>query len=453
MPTPTSSQEFRASGDTSAGEAARRAFIVALRRALHHLYDIIELRRNPLCALFNCGSANDVAALRQILEEGINTLKPAPGLSPTSDAWRTYRVLYHRYVEQFDQASVAVNLGLSIRQMRRQEQLALQTLADWLVQRYRLDLTSHFSQAHLEEAASLNKRDDAAHDYAVAPAGVAQELRWAQQSFPSQAVNMAEVVRLAIQTVQPIADALGVSIHSDVPADAPLALAQTVSIRQALLNLLLTAIHSNDAVRIGCSQHSARIQIEIGPIRRRTEQDSERLAIAEKLAAISSGRVEYRDIGGQAQTACFALPLAGQIPILVVDDNADSLQLFERCLINSPYRFFGTCDPEQTLPLAEQVHPRAILLDVMLPGVDGWEMLGRLHEHPSTRCIPVVICTILPQEELAATLGAAGFIRKPVTRDGLLLELDRQMGAEATRSGSNALHIPAVGAGIIRLDE
>lgn len=116
-------QEIRAPGDAGE-EAARHAFILALRRALRHLYDIVELRKNPLCALFNFGGMHDAAALRQILEEGINALKPAANLSPTSDAWRTYRALYHRYVEQFDQASVAVNLGLSIRQMRRQEQLA-----------------------------------------------------------------------------------------------------------------------------------------------------------------------------------------------------------------------------------------------------------------------------------------------------------------------------------------
>lgn len=452
MPRSVSSQEIRASGDVSAGEAVRRTFFVALRRALHHLYDIVELRRNPLCALFNRNKGNDAADLRQVLEEGISALKPAPGLSPTSDAWRTYRVLYHRYIEQFDQASVAVNLGLSIRQMRRQEQLALQTLADWLIQRYCLDLTSHFGQAHLESAASLNRRGDAAYDYAIAPANVAQELRWAEQSFPSQEVDTVELVKAAIQTVQPIADTLGVSIHSDLPTHVPPALAQIVSMRQVLLNLLLTAIHSNDTVRVGCSQRAARIQIEIGPIQHRAAQDSERLAITEKLAATAGGHLEYRDqdIGGRSQTACFVLPLAGQISVLVVDDNADSLQLFERCLINSPYRFFGACDPQQTIPLTELVHPRVIVLDVMLPGVDGWEMLGRLHQHPSTRCIPVIICTILPQEELAAALGAAGFIRKPVTRDGLLLELDRQMSAAVTESDSNSLHMPAVDATIIR---
>lgn len=447
------SQETCAPSDASDGqEAARHAFIIALRRALHHLYDVIELRKNPLCALFSAGGSHDPMALRQILEEGIHALKPASGLSPTSDAWRTYRVLYHRYVEQFDQASVAVNLGLSIRQMRRQEQLALQTLADWLIQRYRLDLVPYFGYATLDEDPACRSKSAVANRDGTAetdapPDGVAQELTWAAQSSPSQCVNLAEAVTSAIRTVQPIADALNVSLHSDMPDDLPPALAQPVSTRQILLSLLLTAIRSDSqTVRIVGQRGASQIQIEIGPIRRRTEQDAERLAMAEKLAAISGGCLEYRGTDDQTHTACLMLPLAGQIPVLVVDDNADSLRLFERYLVNSPYRFAGIRDPEQVLTLAEQVRPRIIVLDVMLPGVDGWQVLGRLREHPETRYIPVVICTILPQEELATMLGAAGFIRKPVTRDRLLLELDRQMAAAATIPGSSSPHMPATDA-------
>ena len=65
------------------------------------------------------------------------------------------------------------------------------------------------------------------------------------------------------------------------------------------------------------------------------------------------------------------------------------------------------------------------MLDVMLPGIDGWELLGRLREHPRTRNVPVVISTILPQEQLALALGAAAFLRKPINRETLLSSLDR----------------------------
>ena len=118
---------------------------------------------------------------------------------------------------------------------------------------------------------------------------------------------------------------------------------------------------------------------------------------------------------------------AERLPVLVIDDNVDTLQLMQRYLSNSRYHFVGASDPEQALALAEELSPAIIVLDVMLPGVDGWELLGRLREHPKTSEIPVIVCTILPQRQLALMLGAAEFIRKPVTRRILLSALDRQV--------------------------
>lgn len=61
-----------------------------------------------------------------------------------------------------------------------------------------------------------------------------------------------------------------------------------------------------------------------------------------------------------------------------------------------------------------------------MPQIDGWEILGRLRNHPQTHHIPVIVCTILSQEEMALTLGASGFIHKPISRQNLLTELDHQ---------------------------
>jgi Amt family ammonium transporter len=81
--------------------------------------------------------------------------------------------------------------------------------------------------------------------------------------------------------------------------------------------------------------------------------------------------------------------------------------------------------------LAEACQPRAILLDIMMPGLDGWELLERLREHPRTGGVPVIVCSIVPQESLARLLGAADYIRKPVTRRALLAALDRHVNSLA----------------------
>jgi CheY-like chemotaxis protein len=128
-----------------------------------------------------------------------------------------------------------------------------------------------------------------------------------------------------------------------------------------------------------------------------------------------------------------ALPIAERTPVLFIDDNADTLQLMQRYLTGTQYRFVGTRDPEQALDLAEDVTPKVIVLDIMLPGVDGWELLGRLREHPSVGGVPILVCTILPQDKLALTLGAAGFVRKPVSREALLAALNHQMDQRQSR--------------------
>ena len=113
--------------------------------------------------------------------------------------------------------------------------------------------------------------------------------------------------------------------------------------------------------------------------------------------------------------------------VLMIDDNADALQLLQRYLSNSRYHFVGTQDPQRGLAMAEEQAPQIIVLDVMMPERDGWTVLGQLREHPKTHDIPVIVCSILSQEQLALTLGAAQFLRKPVTRQALLSALDHQI--------------------------
>jgi CheY-like chemotaxis protein len=117
----------------------------------------------------------------------------------------------------------------------------------------------------------------------------------------------------------------------------------------------------------------------------------------------------------------------------VIDDNADTLQLLRRYSAGSRYHLFTTQDPETALALAAQHRPEIIVLDVMMPGIDGWKVLTQLRQHPSTEQIPIVVCTILPQRETALSLGASGFVRKPVTRRSFLVALDDQLDGAATR--------------------
>ena len=100
-----------------------------------------------------------------------------------------------------------------------------------------------------------------------------------------------------------------------------------------------------------------------------------------------------------------------QATILFIEDNPDTLQLYQRYLTGTGYRFASAATDAQIASALEEIVPHTIVLDVMLSGMDGWEVLGRLRTHPRTQDVPVVMCSILPLEQLARNLGAAAFLQ------------------------------------------
>jgi CheY-like chemotaxis protein len=204
-----------------------------------------------------------------------------------------------------------------------------------------------------------------------------------------------------------------------------------VALRQTLLNVLGVAVHRAAGGEVRVSARSLRWQVEIGvecapgpAVPDPAPDEAASLDMARHLAGLCGGRLTVSPPGGTF-AAALVLPALEQLPLLVIDDNADTLQLLQRYTAGTRYRFVGTREPEQALRLAEELLPQIILVDVMMPQVDGWEVLGQLRQHPLTAHVPIVVHTILAQEELALSLGASAFLRKPVTRQDFLTALDR----------------------------
>ncbi len=246
---------------------------------------------------------------------------------------------------------------------------------------------------------------------------------------------VAEVLQALVRTAAPMAQALAVRLECVVPEGLPRLVAQVAALRQALLSVLTAAIRAVPGGQVEVAAEAAAGHVWIvlcalppsalaGQI---AEDQRENIDMARQLVALSGGSltVTADQGGGPGFAARFSLPVAEQATVLVIEDNADTLQLYQRYLAGSRYAFFGAHSPEQALALAPKLAPHAVVLDVMLPGTDGWELLGRLREHPALRGVPIIVCTILPQEQLALTLGAAAFLRKPVSRTDLLAALDR----------------------------
>jgi CheY-like chemotaxis protein len=120
----------------------------------------------------------------------------------------------------------------------------------------------------------------------------------------------------------------------------------------------------------------------------------------------------------------FSLPLAKKSIIMVVDDQIPTHQMFHRFLNRRPYLIIGVEEPEDVLEKARQLQPVLITLDVMMPKVDGWEILQALKTDRGTKGIPILVCSAWEEPELAKSLGASGFLKKPVRQRDLLAALD-----------------------------
>jgi CheY-like chemotaxis protein len=116
-----------------------------------------------------------------------------------------------------------------------------------------------------------------------------------------------------------------------------------------------------------------------------------------------------------------------QRPVLIVEDDAPTLRLFTLYMNSAGYRVLGTSSGEQALEYAREFHPAAILLDILLPEMDGWEVLSRLKSSPITREIPVLVVSVLERQSLSYRLGAIDHLVKPVDREQLMAVLHRCM--------------------------
>ena len=414
-------------------QPAAAGFVRQVQHALQHLYDPPVLGKSPLLRVLNIPSTDQVTALRRLLLDAIEALRPEASVPPQAKAWRLHQVVSERYAEQFTLREVASSLSLSVRQTARLEHEAVHLLA------------AHVWRQHAASGRAAATSATSGETLAANPTpSREQEILYLRDSSERETTSPAELVRAALDVITPLARRSSAEIVADLAADLPSLPLPVTATRQALLGVLTVALqHSQQGrLHVHAYRHADHITIDImGRAAscagvRPLSADDEHLAMARELLAMSGASLAWRkpEAGGGCQLR-IALPLPVHRPVLVIDDNTDTLGLIERYLADSRYEFVGTSDPLQCLALAREVKPLAVVLDVMLPGMDGWDLLGRLRAHPDTREVPVIICTVLPQEELALALGAHALLRKPLTQPVLLAALDRLLAPEATGSG------------------
>jgi signal transduction histidine kinase/CheY-like chemotaxis protein len=111
--------------------------------------------------------------------------------------------------------------------------------------------------------------------------------------------------------------------------------------------------------------------------------------------------------------------------VLCIDDNASIIELYARFLKNHNYEIIALTDPSQAVEKAIEVQPFAITLDLMMPNINGWDVLHQLKNNPDTKQIPIIICSIQEEEQKGVSLGAADYLVKPFLDSDMVNSLNR----------------------------
>ncbi len=281
-------------------------------------------------------------------------------------------------------------------------------------------------------------------------------------------LDITEIVNSVMSTAIGLVKDKPIELKKIVPENLPKVRGDTTRIRQVLLNLISNAAKFTDegtvtievSIKTGPSgklelmtevtnsgpgiaaedQHKLFqpfSQVDNSPTRK-TGGTGLGLSICRSLMEMHHGSIglNWSEVG----TGCrffFSLPLPDQAEldeaqpdgdthtILAIDDDMQVIKLYQRYLNPHGYHVVALNDPLKAVERVLEVKPFAITLDVMMPQKDGWSVLQELKNHPETRNIPIIVCSILEEEEKGFNLGASDYLVKPFLREDLVNAITR----------------------------
>ncbi len=282
-------------------------------------------------------------------------------------------------------------------------------------------------------------------------------------------------------TVQPLVQKNGNQLILEVAADIGSMRADITKIRQTLFNLLSNASKFTDkgTVRLRARRQAENLVFEVidSGIGMTPEQvgrlfqafaqaDSSTskkyggtglgLALSRKFCQLMGGDMTVSSEAGKGSTFTATIPAqvteaagetassaslaavasSGSGPlVLVIDDDATVQDLLRRSLNRDGFRVETAPDGASGLAQARALRPAIITLDVMMPGMDGWEVLAALKEDPATSDIPVIVMSIVDEKGLGFSLGAADYLTKPLDLSRLTMVVKRH----ATTGGEHTI--------------
>ncbi|MBF0450190.1 MAG: response regulator [Candidatus Magnetomorum sp.] len=272
-----------------------------------------------------------------------------------------------------------------------------------------------------------------------------------------------------VESLVPIAEEKGIKIINHQSHPLPFIQSDETRVHQIIQNILGNAVKftNEGSVTLSSTNDSKSIIITVkdtgigiaekelpyvfdefrqvdGSMSRKFEGTGLGLAIAQKAAQMLGGKIIAESEVNKGSMFIIVLPIetgtqsvesqrnslipdtGGKLQrktILSIDDDPGTLNLLSSFLSNEGYHTMTTTSGEEAILLAQTNRLFAITLDVIMPDMDGWEVLQTLKNEPTTRDIPVIMISISDDRETGFALGAMGYVTKPIQKDVLLHEI------------------------------
>jgi signal transduction histidine kinase/CheY-like chemotaxis protein len=285
-------------------------------------------------------------------------------------------------------------------------------------------------------------------------------------------LDVASAVTEAVNGLRPLADRKSIAIS--VAVSPMIVSADRGRFRQILYNLISNAIKytpDNGTIMVSGTRTDSEVRVavadtgvgidpkdhegvfeefrQVGDPAERQPGSGLGLAVTKRLAEAHEGRIELASARGEGSTFTLVLPAGAEHAgaafepvapsdasaavqaaittgdVLVIEDDPSAVRLLREYLEADGYSVRVAPTGEAGLAAVADRAPAAIVLDVLLPGIDGWEVLRRLKANDQTAAIPVIIVTVVEEREVGFALGAADYLVKPIHRDALLKCLAR----------------------------
>lgn len=380
------------------------AFVAQVHDLLTHLYDLPRLQEVPFVQERATAQARPlrVAALaaKQEVLEVLETLNPGRALYFRAPEARAYNIILLHHVERYTVQKAADELGISERQAYRELRQAETSLAQLLWQQHQeTTLTSAIQGS------------------------IAQRM----ETGIVEVADVNDLLVAAVEVVRPLASSSAVTLNQ-ASEHRPVLLALNVpAARQVLIHLLSRAVKGAErVVTVDLSGEDQQFQIAIQYTLRPSVPESARqpdpviLPLLDQLGWTVTHTTRGVNLHLPRPTL--------QKTLLCIDDDPGFSELLRRYVTGLPVQIVSAASGQQGIEQAIQMSPDLIVLDVMMAGLDGWETLQHLRTHVATQHLPVVVCSVFYDPELAQSLGATAMLPKPLARAAFIQVLQKMGG-------------------------